>query len=334
MRKTLITLLALSAATPVLAQHGDHDMHQMEDQPAAEPHADRDVNQPQKQNPQADPHAGHDMNQMPPQPADLHAGHDMGSQSEPESQPARPTPERAKSGPAHAADAVYGASEMAAAREQLRAESGGMSTYKFLADRLEYRAGDGKDGYIWDVQAWYGGDIDKLWLKSEGEGLFDEKPDGVEAQALWSHAIGPFFDLQAGVRYDFRPDPERAHLVLGVHGLAPYWFEIDAAAFVSDQGHFTARVEAEYDQRITQKLIMQPRIEANLSAQDVPELGIGAGLTTVEAGIRLRYQFAPEFAPYAGIEWERKIGGTADFAKLMEEDVNTSRLVVGFRAWF
>src|SRR3546814_2812086 len=102
--------------------------------------------------------------------------------------------------------------------------------------------------------------IDKLWVKTEGEGAFDERLEEAEVQALWSHAITPWFDVQAGARYDFRPEPERGHLVLGVQGLAPYFFEIDAAAFLSDEGDLTGRVEAEYDQLLTQKLILQPQI--------------------------------------------------------------------------
>lgn len=317
MNKAPIMLLCLAAASPALAQHQGHDMGQM-----------------QTEEPKSDPHAGHDMGQMQQEPADPHAGHDMGGQAQPENPPPGPVPEAAKSGPAHAADAIYGASEMAAARRQLHAEAGSMDIYKVLADRLEYRLQDGRDGYAWDVQGWYGGDADKLWLKSEGEGAFRDKPESAEVQALWSHAIGPFFDLQAGIRYDFRPDPERGHLVLGVQGLAPYKFELDAAAFLSEEGDLTARLEAEYDQRLTQQLILQPRIEADIAAQDVPELGIGSGLSSIEAGLRLRYEIAPEFAPYVGVEWERKIGATADFARTASEEVELSRAVIGLRAWF
>src|SRR3546814_4465027 len=108
--------------------------------------------------------------------------------------------------------------------------------------------------YLWDAQGWYGGDINKFWFKTEGEGNFGESPEQVEVQALWSRAITPWFDFQAGIRYDFRPDPERGHLVVGLQGLVPYQFEIDAAAFLSDEGDLTARFEAEYDQRITQRL--------------------------------------------------------------------------------
>lgn len=319
MRKSLIPLLALAAAIPAsaFAQHQGHDMHQMEEQPAADPHAGHDMSSMPKETPQADPHAGHDT-----------------GASEGDSPPPWPPSEAARSGPAHAADAIFGASQMEEARRQLLAEAGGMTTFKFLADRLEYRAQDGKDGYVWDLQASYGGDTDKLVLKSEGEGAFGERPEGVEVQALWSHAIAPFFDLQAGVRHDIRPDPERTHLVLGIEGLAPYMFEVDGALFLSDKGDLTARFEAEYDQRITQKLILQPRIEANFAAQDVPELGIGSGVSSVEAGLRMQYRIVPEFAPYVGVEWERLIGDTADYARAAGEERHVTRAVVGIRAWF
>jgi copper resistance protein B len=250
------------------------------------------------------------------------------------SPPVAPPPAAALSGPAHAADAVFGAEQMAQAREELRVEHGDMRVGKLLVDRLEARIRDGRDGYAWDAQGWYGGDIDKLWVKTEGEGEFGGGVEAAEVQALWSHAIGPFFDLQAGLRYDIRPRPDRGYLVLGVQGLAPYWFEVDAAAFLSDKGDLTARVEAEYDQRITQKLILQPRVEFDLAAQDVPELGIGSGLSTAELGIRLRYEFKPQFAPYLGVEYERALGDTADFRRAGGEDVGGWSVLLGVRAWF
>lgn len=223
---------------------------------------------------------------------------------------------------------------MAQAREELRKEHGALTTYKVLVDQLEAKTGSGRDGYSWDGQAWYGGDINKLWLKTEGEGEFGRAPEDAEVQALWSRAIDPWFDLQAGVRYDFRPDPERAYLVLGIQGLAPYWFEVDGAAFVSDRGDASARFEGEYDLRLTQKLILQPRLEFDLALQDVPEIGIGSGLSTAELGARLRYEVRPEFAPYVGIEYERAFGDTADFRRTAGEEAGGWSFLVGLRTWF
>ncbi|HEV2745985.1 MAG TPA: copper resistance protein B [Allosphingosinicella sp.] len=284
--------------------------------------------------PPADPHAGHAVPPASP-PTDPHAGHDMASPpAAPGAPPAAPAPPEAEAGPEHAADAVYGADAMAAARGALREEHGAIATSKILVDRLEARLTDGRDGYAWDAEAWHGGDIDKLWVKSEGEGSFGEAPAAVEVQALWSHAVDPWFDLQAGIRYDFRPDPERAHLVLGLHGLAPYWFEVDGALFLSDQGDLSARLEAEYDLRISQRLILQPRLELNLAARDDAEIGIGSGLSTGEAGLRLRYELAPQFAPYVGLAHERAFGDTAGYRRAAGEPVAGWSLLAGVRAWF
>ena len=208
-----------------------------------------------------------------------------------------------------------------------------MKTLWFQGDRVEYRAREGSDGYLFDVQGYYGGDLDKLWFKSEGEGSFGEDIEDVEVQALYSRAIGPFFDLQAGVRQDFAP-MDRTYAVVGVQGLAPYLFEIDAAAFLSDRGDLTARMEVELDQRITQRLILQPRAEVNLAAQDVPELGIGAGLDSAEIGLRLRYEITREFAPYVGIEQEWKVGQSATYARADSEDPSVTNFVLGVRFWF
>ena len=307
MRALVLALLAPAAGTPALAQHAGHTTPAPQAQPSPEANPA----------PSSDPHAGHDMG-TPPAAAP----------------PATQPPAAAFAGPRHAADSAFDPSLMAAAREQLRAEQGGMRTYRVMVDRLEARIHDGRDDYLWDGQGWYGGDIDKLWIKTEGEGGFGEELEQAEVQALWSHAITPWFDLQAGLRYDFRPDPERSHLVLGLQGLAPYYFELDAAGFLSDEGDVTARLEAEYDQLVTQKLILQPRAELEFAAQDVREIGVGAGLSSLEAGLRLRYEFVPELAPYIGVEYERKIGKTADFAKAEGEDAGSWVLLLGVRAWF
>ncbi len=248
--------------------------------------------------------------------------------------PVAPAPAAALSGPEHAADTVYGTPSMADAREVLRREHGDLPAYKVFFDRIETRIGNGTDAYLVEGEAWYGGDIDKIWVKTELEGEWGEGVDGAELQGLWSHAIDPWFDLQAGVRYDPRKGPDRAHLVLGIQGLAPYWWEVDGAVFLSNKGEVTARAEAEYDLRITQKLVLQPRAEVDLSLQDIPELQTGVGLTSAAIGARLRYQVTPLFAPYVGVEYERAFGDTRRFLREEGEDPDGWSLLVGMRAWF
>jgi len=249
--------------------------------------------------------------------------------------PETAVPARAFDGPRHAADAIWGASAMAPSRKQLGRENGGMRTSMVMVERLEARiaADSGEDGYLWDAQAFYGGDINRLVLKTEGEGDFGGALEDAEIQALFSRAIGPFFDIQAGVRFDPEPDT-RSHAVIGVQGLAPYMFEVDAALFLSDRGDLTARIEGEYDQRITQLLIVQPRIEIELAAQDILERGIGAGITSIEPGVRLRYEFKREFAPYIGIEYEAALGKTGDLARAEGQDTDGLKVLIGLRAWF
>ncbi len=260
-----------------------------------------------------------------------HADHDMGPKPMPQSPQNQSGPQA--SGPPNAADAIWGAEAMRASRKALYNEHGKMSLFWFQGDRLEYRAREGEDGYLWDVQGYYGNDTDKFWFKSEGEGSFGEEIEQAEVQALWSRAIGPFFDLQAGVRQDFH-GAERTHLVLGAQGVAPYHLEIDVAGFVSNKGDVTARIEGEYDHRLTQKIILQPRAEINLSAQDIPELEIGSGIDSIEAGLRLRYDITPEFGPYIGIEQEWKLAGSRDFAIADGEDPSVTNYVIGVRFWF
>ena len=209
-----------------------------------------------------------------------------------------------------------------------------MSAFKFLVDRAETRVQDGRDQYLLDLQAWVGGDTDKLWLKGELEGPWGRRLENAEVQALWSHAIGPWFDLQAGGRYDPQPGPDRGHLVLGVQGLAPYWWEVEGALFLSNKGELTARAEAEYDLRITQKLILQPRAEVDLAAENIPELGVGAGLSEASLGLRLRYQISPLVAPYVGVEYGHAFGRTRDYRREEGERADGFSLLAGIRFWF
>ncbi|MCG2841476.1 copper resistance protein B [Sandaracinobacter sp. RS1-74] len=337
--KSLLGIFLVGIATPVLAQQ-DHGAAVQQE--PAEPHAQHQVDEPG-----GDPHAGHDMSPKPSEPTDPHAGHQMPStpakdahQAHAGHEPGIPDPPvappsaAALGGPTHAADAVFGVATMAPARETVRKEHGDIKSGMILIDQLEAVIGKGKDGYAWNAQGWYGGDIDRLWVKTEGESRFGESLESAEVQALWSRALDPWWNLQAGIRQDFGAGPDRTYAVVGVQGLAPYWFEVDGALFLSDKGDVTARLEAEYDQRLTQKLILQPAAELNFSAQDVPELGVGAGLTTAELGLRLRYEFVPEFAPYVGVKYERAFGDTADFRRARDEKAGGWQLLIGIRSWF
>lgn len=332
------------APPPAQDPHAGHVMPPAQTSTVTDPHAGHDMST--MASAKADPHAGHDMSTMQPAQADPHAGHDMSAMSmgppdvptsadDPGRPPEAPVPAAALSGPTHAADGVFGAEAMNASRQTLIAENGAVRTTALIIDRLEAGFGDGGDTYLWDVQGWSGGDINRFWWKSEGEGEFGGALEEAELQALYSRAVTPFWDVQAGVRQDFRPDgDDTTHLVLGLQGLAPYWFEIDAAAFLSTKGDLTARVEAEYDQRLTQRLILQPRLEIDASASDVPELEIGSGLSSIEAGLRLRYEFRKEFAPYVGVEWSRALGNTADYIEARGGEAEDTRVVVGLKAWF
>lgn len=204
----------------------------------------------------------------------------------------------------------------------------------FQADQFEYRTQDGDDSLKWDAQGWVGGDYEKLWLKTEGAKRIGGKVEDAETQLLYSHLLTDFFDMQAGVRYDPEPHPRRGYAVLGIQGLAPYYFESDAALFLSNEGELSGRFTAGYELLLTQRLILQPALEINLSAEEVKERGIGSGVNSIELGLRLRYEIRREFAPYIGFNWERKLGQTADIARANGEDADVPSFVTGVRFWF
>ncbi|MBA4011837.1 MAG: copper resistance protein CopB [Phenylobacterium sp.] len=321
-RQLLIALAPLALATPAAAQHEHHAP------PATPPAADPHAGHAMPAAPAADPHAGHSM---PPPAADPHAGHVMPAPANVPpagNEPAPPVPGD------YAAERYFDRQAMAAARAQLAKEHGGGKAWKVMLSTAEVRPGSDEDAYAWEGEFWYGGDINRLVLKSAGEGEFGGDLHSAEAQVLYSRAIGPYFDLQAGVRHDFEPGPSRTYATVGFEGVAPYWFELEGAAFLSEKGDLSARLEGAYDLRLTQKLILEPRAEVELAAQEVPELGIGSGLTSAELGLRLRYEFRREFGPYVGVSHERKFGDTADLARAAGEDVEDTRFVLGVRAWF
>lgn len=136
------------------------------------------------------------------------------------------------------------------------------------------------------------------------------------------------------MRQDIRPRPARTWATLGIEGRAPYQFDVQAAAFLSDKGQLAGRLEGTYDQRITQRLIVQPRAELDLAAQDMPDQRIGSGLSTTELGLRLRYEIRREFAPYVGVSWTWATGRTADYARADGKDTSERSIVAGVRFWF
>ena len=202
-----------------------------------------------------------------------------------------------------------------------------------LLDQLEYAHTNDGHAIVIDGQAWYGGDIDKLWLKFEGEHA-EGKLQDLRTEALWNHAVSAYWNTQLGVRHDFGEGPGRNWAAFGVQGLAPYWFDTEATLYVGQGGRTAARFETEYELLLTQRLILQPRLEVNLYGKDDPQRGIGSGLSDVEVGLRLRYEIRREFAPYIGVVRVQRFGRTADFARAASGHADETQFVAGLRMWF
>jgi copper resistance protein B len=283
-----------------------------------------------------DPHAGH---QMPSSDSDPHAGHAMpmaGDDIADKTASAdtlavgdAPPPPVIKD---NVADQHYPASSMNRARDVLNSEHGGGRISKVMAKILELTTSSGEEGYRWNIEGRYGGDLNRLVFKSEGEAPGGDVESG-EIQALYSRAVARYTDLQAGVRYDFEPNGV-AYATVGIETLLPYWFEVEGALFLSEHGDTLARLEGSYDFQMTQRLIFEPRVELTLAAQDVPESNIGSGFSLAEIGLRLRYDIRREFSPYIGINFEKRFGRTADMARVSGAEVDDTSVILGLRAWF
>ncbi len=203
----------------------------------------------------------------------------------------------------------------------------------FLIDRLEYvHTADGHSGVL-DGQAWYGGDLDKATLKFEADASGGRVNDA-RVEALWSHAVSAFWDTQLGVRHDGGDGPAREWAAFGVQGLAPYWFDVQATAYVGASGRTAARLDVEYEVLFTQRLILTPKFELNAYGRDDPQRGIGRGLSDASFGLRLRYEIRRRFAPYLGVTWSRRFSRSADLARSRGESSSGHAWVAGVRVWW
>jgi len=317
-RYLLLAALSLGTTYPAFAQHEGHETPQTpapQRQPAAP----------------VEPHDQHDHGDPPPVATpDVHAGHEMADAGiEP--------PEAGNDVPPDApedflADRFFAPTDMNRARVILNDEHGNVFVSKVMSNVLEYQNQNGEDGYRWDAEAWFGGDIDRVVLKTEGEG--GRSVDNAEIQVLYSRAWDHVTDLQFGIRHDIEPKPARTYLAMGFETLLPYWFEAEVALFVGQRGQVLGRLGGSYDLQLTQRLVFQPRAELNFAAKNDSGIGLGSGLTDAELGLRLRYEIQREFAPYIGVSWERKFGDTADYARADGERAETTSFVVGLRAWY
>jgi copper resistance protein B len=203
-----------------------------------------------------------------------------------------------------------------------------------LLDQFEDRFDGSKHSFRYDGQAWAGTDYNKLWLKSEGRVLSNGRFTDGQHEALYDRAISTFFDLQTGVRFDVDSGPSRTWGAFGIQGLAPLFFDLEATAYVSDQGHLGARITGSYDLLITQRLILQPQAELNFYSKADPGRGTGPGLSEIDTGLRLRYEITRKFAPYIGVAYQGLYGQTARFAQREGESTSDLRFVFGARVWF
>jgi len=209
---------------------------------------------------------------------------------------------------------------------------------KAMFDRLEWRDGDRGEGLAeWDGQAWYGGDYNKLWLRTEGKYVANGTDTGIrdaDVEILWNRVISRWWNLQVGGRRDFGPGQSRTWAAVGLEGLAPQWFETQATFYVSDEGRTAARLKAQYDLLVTQRLVLQPLAEVNLYGRSDPQHELGSGLSDLEVSLRLRYELRRELAPYIGLVWLHRFGGTADLVRAAGGEASDLELALGLRVWF
>jgi copper resistance protein B len=204
---------------------------------------------------------------------------------------------------------------------------------RVMVDQLEWRDAQQGNALAWEAQGWYGGDYNKVWVKTEADRVKGTTLDA-SADLLLDHVIARWWDLQAGLRQDFGKGPSRTWLAMGLQGLAPYWIDAEATFYVGEEGRTSMRLKGSWDLLLTQQLILEPYGEINLYGKSDPERQIGSGVSDLELSLRLRYEVRREFAPYVGVGWFRRFGQTAQLARTAGEGTDELQLVAGLRVWF
>lgn len=329
LRTALLVLATACVPGVALAQHAGHAGPVSAPAGATRPAAVPDAS-PVTGHGQATPHAAH--------PPAAHAAH--GARTD---LPGASPPPTAPDGPPQPASPAPFAPPTAAERAAAFPDLHGMAMQDHMDDdpvlatlsfdRLERQHGRGGDALAWELQGWVGDLENRLWLRSEGERRGGRVDHG-DLELLWGRPTGPWWDVLLGIRHDLGHGPSRDWLALGVQGLAPYKFEVSATAYLGTGGRAALRTEAEYEVLLTNRLILQPRIGANLHARDDPARGTGRGLSDASLGLRLRYEVRRRFAPYAGYEWRRSFGRTADLAQAAGDARSERQWVAGLRFWF
>ncbi|MEO7052756.1 MAG: copper resistance protein B [Rhodanobacter sp.] len=234
--------------------------------------------------------------------------------------------------PANARSSDYSDGTAASPAHQLHLHGSAPSSM-LLIEQLEAVHRREGNGQSWEAQAWYGSDSDKLWLRSEGELSRGTLEDG-DLEVFWNHNISTFWSRQLGARQDFGEGPARSWTAFGVQGLAPYWFEVEATGYVGASGRTAMRLRADYEMLFTQRLILQPEAEVNLYGRNDAQRRLGSGVSDIQFGLRLRYEIRRELAPYLGVNWVRRVGTSADYARQDQRPVLDRQIVAGFRIWF
>lgn len=267
-----------------------------------------------------DPHAGHAQpaTQKPAPPPEDHSAH-MAPAAEQPKEPIPPVTEADRA-------AAFPAGLDGHATHDRR-----ITTF-VLFDQLEWQGGE-RGGVSIDSKAWVGGDLNRLWVRAEGESS-DGRPENAQVHVMYGRSIARWWDVVAGVRQDLRPGPSQGWFAVGLQGLAPQWFEVEATAYVGRAGRTHVRFEVEYELLLTNRLMLQPLVETEIYGKRDPLRRIGAGLSSIDAGLRLRYELRREFAPYIGLVWHRAMFGSAAFAREDGERVGKARIAFGVRTWF
>ena len=325
--KTTLFCVAMLAGAPAFAQQMDHSkMHHPV--PEAKPTETKSVEKQEAATP-----VDHSQMDLSTMNHDM-PGMDMSQMDHSQMNHAMPQTQSASKQPRTPIPAITDADRAAAAPPSRHMHHLDNSVHSYtLINRLETWDADHGNAQAWEAQGWIGTDLNRLWWRSEGE-REDGATEAADLEVSYGRSVSRWWDVVAGVRHDFKPGDAQTFVGIGVQGLAPQKFEVSAMGYAGEHGQTAARFEVEYETLLSNRLVLQPLVEAALYGKDDPRRGIGSGLSTVETGLRLRYEFTRQFAPYIGIVHERAFGKTAELRQAEGESARDTRFVFGLRMWF
>ena len=185
-------------------------------------------------------------------------------------------------------------------------EHGGQIYQQTTIESKWLRNDNGQGALKSKLETRIGTDENKIFIKVHADKVESQQAE-YYAKLLYSRNVADFWDVQAGMRYRNDPnrevDQDQVDAVLGLHGMAPYFFETDAYVYIGQDRQVSFNLETERDLLLTQKLIIQPYLDINMVLSDDSNYAKKTGLNSVQVGLETRYEINKKVMPFMDVAY-------------------------------